>query len=93
MDKQREAFEKWRKNVFKQKYVFNVDGCGYKDHNQDVEFESFQAGWQAAIASQEYSESYTISKIDECNELNEKVASLQAEIASLKAQLAERESI
>jgi hypothetical protein len=47
MMNEREAFEHWRKNVFKQKYVFNEDGAGFKDHNQCIEFEA----WQAALAS------------------------------------------
>lgn len=49
-DTQREMYSDWRKNVFKQKYVFNEDGAGFKDPKQNVELEAFEAGYQAALA-------------------------------------------
>lgn len=39
-------YKEWRRNEFKQKYVFNEDGSGYKDPRQDIEMEI----WIAAHA-------------------------------------------
>ncbi|MES2636339.1 MAG: hypothetical protein V4605_03365 [Pseudomonadota bacterium] len=39
------AYQNWRTNVFKQKYLFNEDGSGYKDTRQCIEWEA----WKAAL--------------------------------------------
>ena len=46
IDQDREDYQNWRTNVFKQKYVFNEDGSGYKDGEQCIEWESWQASAQ-----------------------------------------------
>lgn len=48
-DKMREAFEAWRKNDFKRRSVFNEDGAGFPDPEQDEVYEA----WQAATAQQD----------------------------------------
>ncbi len=79
---EREKFEAW----YTKEVVPRLTGC-----SSLLRSFTWQA-WQAATAQQEYSTVYTISKIDECNNLNiglaqqaETIASMQSTIDELKA--------